>query len=78
MKHARCFICRKLFCVNNNPAREVFIPRRRGHPICGWCDNRPTTDFVIIAIEFYYANGKSKIAKAHQELKAGSFTGMGK
>lgn len=82
MKHARCGLCRKLFCVNNNTDRQVRIPKVRNTIVCGFCHRTDTEVEYLVRcheiIQQMTAKDPPKWVQRHNEAKNGSYTGMGK
>lgn len=64
MKWARCKVCGRKICVNNNDAHEIRPHRIRGVAVCPWCSEEAVDLYLIV-------KGLAKLAQAgHLERKS--------
>ena len=46
-RFARCKVCKRRICVNNNAEREIRPPRKLGVVCCPWCSEEAVQLYVI-------------------------------
>lgn len=74
MQFARCFVCRRTFCVNNFPDKHARIPRVFQKIVCPFCNHHPEIKYIVRAMESH-AELHPKQAAKHRARKHPSLSG---